>query len=451
MNKILSVLLLVLTLGLGRASNPCITMLYTADPSGHVLNNTLYVYCSHDRTDANGFDMTDYHVFSTTDLQNWRDNGMSFTVFDVPWTKGYLWAPDANFQDGIYYLTFPECGALGDNTHIGMATSNSPTGPFKAEPNPMPGTSGGGDPSLFMDNGVGYLVWTNSTKPKMVKLKHNLLEEDGPIVDVQGCDNIFEGAWIFKRLQTYYFTYPAYMQGGSALGGAGQWFDYATSDNVIGPYHYQGHFTGTRPNQGNIHGSQFEWNGKWYCMYHDFALSEGKAAHGFKRGFAIDEMQFAPDGKILPLKWTNEGPAQLKPIDAFALNDATCVNQTPLPEDPLVPSTESDPAGKAGAMDLGHLVSGGWVRYAGVDFGTGARSFTASVNGPAGGGGKMELYLDTLNGPLIGTCDVSTSGAGWTKVSCPVNGPSGTHFLYLKFTGSGSGELFKLSTYQFNK
>ena len=54
---------------------PLITNIYTADPSAHVFEGKVYIYPSHDReTDIqfndNGdqYDMTDYHVFSTSSL-----------------------------------------------------------------------------------------------------------------------------------------------------------------------------------------------------------------------------------------------------------------------------------------------------------------------------------------------------------------------------------------------
>ena len=47
------------------ATNPIVLDSYTADPSAHVFHDTLWVYPSHDRSDAVRFDMEDYHVYST--------------------------------------------------------------------------------------------------------------------------------------------------------------------------------------------------------------------------------------------------------------------------------------------------------------------------------------------------------------------------------------------------
>src|ERR1700684_1610126 len=59
------------------AGNPFITSIYTADPSAHVwADGRLYVYPSHDMDPPRGCDLMDhYHVFSTSDMVHWRDEG----------------------------------------------------------------------------------------------------------------------------------------------------------------------------------------------------------------------------------------------------------------------------------------------------------------------------------------------------------------------------------------
>ena len=59
------VFLATLKINTGQAQNPFITKMYTADPSAHVFNDTLYVYPSHDQDTATSFSMVDWHVFST--------------------------------------------------------------------------------------------------------------------------------------------------------------------------------------------------------------------------------------------------------------------------------------------------------------------------------------------------------------------------------------------------
>ncbi|MFB9278811.1 carbohydrate-binding protein [Cohnella cellulosilytica] len=108
-------------------------------------------------------------------------------------------------------------------------------------------------------------------------------------------------------------------------------------------------------------------------------------------------------------------------------------------------------ASSEGGQNVGFIDNGDYLSFSGVDFGSGAASFRARVASNASGGG-IELRLDGLNGTLIGTCAVPGTGGwqNWTTVICPVNGnPSGTHTLFLKFTG-GAGNLFNLNWFQFD-
>jgi len=139
---------------------PLINHLYTADPSAHVFNGKIYIYPSHDReTDIkfndNGdqYDMADYHVFSTSSLDPLEpvvDHGVVLKTEDIPWVSKQLWAPDAAFKDGKYYLYFPARDKQ-DVFRIGVAVSDKPEGPFTPDPEPIKG-SYSIDPASFVDN-----------------------------------------------------------------------------------------------------------------------------------------------------------------------------------------------------------------------------------------------------------------------------------------------------------
>jgi hypothetical protein len=87
-----------------------------------------------------------------------------------------------------------------------------------------------------------------------------------------------------------------------------------------------------------------------------------------------------------------------------------------------------------------------WTVYHNVDFGVGCAIFEARVSG--GAGGSIEVHLDSSNGTPKGTCTVPATAA-WSTVSCPVTGVSGKHTLYLKFKGTGTGNLFSLNWFDF--
>ncbi|EHY53665.1 hypothetical protein HRR83_003878 [Exophiala dermatitidis] len=150
---------------------PLVTHIYTADPSAHVFEGKLYIYPSHDReTDIpfndNGdqYDMADYHVLSLSDPfesgspPQVTDHGVALQASDVPWISKQLWAPDAATKDGKYYLYFPARDKQGI-FRIGVAVADRPEGPFKPDPEPIPG-SYSIDPASFVDDdGQAYLYF----------------------------------------------------------------------------------------------------------------------------------------------------------------------------------------------------------------------------------------------------------------------------------------------------
>jgi enterochelin esterase-like enzyme len=103
-----------------------------------------------------------------------------------------------------------------------------------------------------------------------------------------------------------------------------------------------------------------------------------------------------------------------------------------------------------GGQNIGYIENGDYVVYSNIDFGDGAGEFLARVASDSDGG-KIEIRLDSVNGPLVGTCSVAGTG-GWQKwvdAKCAVSGVSGIHDLYLKFTG-GSGYLLNINWWKFS-
>jgi endo-1,4-beta-xylanase len=102
-----------------------------------------------------------------------------------------------------------------------------------------------------------------------------------------------------------------------------------------------------------------------------------------------------------------------------------------------------------GGLNIGYIENGDYVAYTNIDFGSGAGKFQARV-ASASSGGKIEIRIDSINGPLVGTCSVEGTGGWqqWVDVTCDVSGLSGIHDLYLKFTG-GSGYLLNMNWWKF--
>ena len=103
-----------------------------------------------------------------------------------------------------------------------------------------------------------------------------------------------------------------------------------------------------------------------------------------------------------------------------------------------------------GTLNLSWIENGDYTVYNNVDFGSGASGFQARVASNSGGG-NIEIRLDSLTGTLVGTCTVPYTGGWqtWTTVNCSVSGASGTHNLYLKFTGEDGYGLFNFNWFKF--
>jgi len=322
-------------------SQPLITNIYTADPSAHVFDGKIYIYPSHDidagtpeNDNGDHFDMKDYHILSMDSVNGKvTDNGVALSIKDIPWAGRQLWAPDAAFKNGTYYLYFP-VKDKSDVFRIGVATAKTPAGPFKAEPKPIEG-SFSIDPAVFTDtDGNTYLyfggIWggqlqrwnngkydadgskTDSQKEnepaltaKMAKLSNNMLSFDGAVKDVVILDEngkalltkdhdrrFFEGAWMHRYNGKYYFTYST---------GDTHYLAAAIGDSPYGPFKYQGVFM--NPVEGwTTHHSIIEQNGKWYIFYHDTQLS-GKT---HLRNVKVTELKHNADGTIALINPVNK-------------------------------------------------------------------------------------------------------------------------------------------------
>lgn len=321
----------VIPAGQRAISEPLVTDNYTADPSAHVFNGRIYVYPSHD-IDAgvpeddlgSHFAMRDYHVYSMDSVGGpVTDHGVALDIEDVPWAGRQMWAPDAAHKNGTYYLYFP-VKDKEDVFRIGVATSSSPTGPFKAQPQPMEG-SFSIDPAVFQDeDGTYYMyfggIWggqlqrwegeaynpkdeypaddQDAVQPKVARLSEDMLSFAEPVksVTILGPDGkplkagdndrrFFEAAWVHKYDGKYYLSYST---------GDTHFIAYAIGDNPYGPFTYQGVILNPVIGWTNHH-SIVEHNGKWYLFYHDSVLSGGKT---HLRSVKVTELKHLPDGRI---------------------------------------------------------------------------------------------------------------------------------------------------------
>lgn len=94
-------------------------------------------------------------------------------------------------------------------------------------------------------------------------------------------------------------------------------------------------------------------------------------------------------------------------------------------------------AGHGGAA-VGYIDNNDWISFRPYNL-TGIQSFSARVGAPAGGGGTLELRVDSPTGQLVGSATVTATGgyATFATVTGGVTAPTGTRTLYLVFKGTG--------------
>ena len=269
---------------------------FSADPSVRNFDGKLYMYCSHDIFPAQRCDKMDkYHVFSSTNGQDWTDEGEILSAADVGWGEpsGFMWAPDCEKIGDKYYFFYPHKLVDGD-WQTGVAISDTPVGPFK-DLGPIEGTKGPGmiDPNIFVDDdGKAYLYWGGSQKLFAAELTVSGESVTlGTTKDMTGyCDKFHEGSWIFKKDGKYYMTYA------SSDADDGHILAYSVGDSPLGEYTYKGTMlSANEVYMDTSHGSVVEYDGQWLIFYHNMALS------GFEclRSVCADHLNFNADGTIV--------------------------------------------------------------------------------------------------------------------------------------------------------
>lgn len=416
---------------LSMGNNPCITTMFTADPTARVYDDILYLYPSTDIPDPDdfqvgGFCMPGYNAFSTENFMDWKDYGRIIHQTDVEWArqdKYCMWAPCVNKRGDTYYYYFPTHKASGGFS-VGVATSSNPGGPFEILPNPIANV-GGIDPNCFIDDdGQAYLYWGGGRQKSLrgSKLKDNMVELEGDIrVFEELPDTYKEASFMFKRNGVYYLTYAhAHPKNNSEL-------HYATSKSPLGPFECKGKFFDKWDNCWTSHHSIVEYRGDLILFYHHNDIS-GKDK---LRSVCADYLSFADNGDINLVKPTLRGIGTTYAnreiqIDRYSQGDATKFSNVKIGEE--------FPANWA----LVDIQNGASVRYDRVDF-SNQKYTKMQVRVAAKSGGELRV-LSTDGDKVIANVKINpATEESWQVLEFPiVAAPTGVADLRIEFTGSES-------------
>jgi len=317
------------------AANPIITNKYLADPNACNFNGRMYIYCSHDLNSQTGYDMIDFTLISSADMVNWTDHGEIFQVpRDASWA-GRAYAPTCTYKNGKYYLYYGNGGA-----NIGVAVSDSPTGPFKdpigkaliTTSMPNCNVQWCFDPGVFVDDdGQAYLYFGGGGpgNARVIKLNDDMISTNGSAVTIDA-PYYFEAPFMHKYKGKYYYSYSTNFDNGAAK------IDYMMSDNPMTGFVHKGTVLDNPPNNfsNNNHASIVEFNNQWYIAYHNRKQASINGVDTtYHRSVCIDRLYYNTDGTIKKVVPTETGPEQI------IVSPVTTAPQTSNNRTTVVPTT----------------------------------------------------------------------------------------------------------------
>jgi beta-glucanase (GH16 family) len=107
-----------------------------------------------------------------------------------------------------------------------------------------------------------------------------------------------------------------------------------------------------------------------------------------------------------------------------------------------------------GGQDIGFIANGDWARYDNVNFGTSPLTqFRARVASGAAGGvsGLVEVRLDNVNNPPLGSFAIANTGGwqSWVTVPANISGVTGTHTVFLRFSSGQPADFVNVNWFTF--
>ncbi|NLD21128.1 MAG: family 43 glycosylhydrolase [Bacteroidales bacterium] len=405
---------------------------YTADPSPVVINDTIFIYTSHDEDDAQGygFKMLNWILYTTTDMVNFTEHGVvaSLDAFEWKQRDNGAWAQQVIPRNGKYYMYCPLHG-----NGIGVLVADSPYGPF-VDPIGAPVVWQKEhwediDPTVLIDDGQAYMTWGNPNV-YCVKLNEDMISADGEIMKLTAPAHYQEGPWTYKRDGKYYMAYASTC--------CPEGLAYSMADGPTGPWNYKGYIMtpterdrGTHPGIVDYKGKSFIFGQDYDLLQLDFITAGEEYKHNERRSVSAAEMQYDADGFIQEVPYWLE--TKIEPLENF--NPYQRVKASTIAWAYRM-VTRQDEAG----IYVTGIDNGDFISLRSVDFGDGASSFEAVVS-QVKTDCTIEIRLDSKDGKVIGTVPLTAIDAV-KAFSCAVKGAKGVHDLFFVFNGPESSLPF---------
>lgn len=294
-----------------------------------------------------------FKMYSSSDLKAWKDEGRIYQGnTGASWDTANFWAPELYEHQGKYYLLFSADWRENptnelENFRIGVAVSDTPTGPYTLLYNRPIFDPGYPiiDGNLLFENGKVFLYYSRCCyknpvesevaawarkkglfqeieeswvygvqmkpdfsgvmgeprlllQPPMLMTDRQTEWESRSVTSGEVNRRWTEGSYIFKKNNRYYMMYSA-----NFFGGKNYAVGYATSESPLGPFKKADNNPVLQKNveQGGIvtgtgHNSvTLSPDGKhMLCVYHGRTSKAGK-----QRVVFIDRMDVLPNGKLV--------------------------------------------------------------------------------------------------------------------------------------------------------
>ena len=462
MRKLTTVLFCATCL-VAEAQNPFVQTWCTSDPAPLVHDGTMYVYTGHDEDGADFFWMQEWRVYSTQDMVNWQDHGSPLALESFSWADDRAWASQTIERDGKFYWYICAHSKLSGGMAIGVAVSDSPTGPFKdalGKPLFENGSWDHIDPTVMIDDdGQAWLMWGNP-QCYYLKLNRDMISYSGELGRLDMTEEAFgapsmdkrekgkkykdcytEGPWLRKVDSSKYKVDPskAY-QLLYAAGGVPEHISYSTAPSPVGPWTYAGEIMPLCETKSfTNHCGVADYKGHCYFFYHTGKLPNGG---GFGRSVAVEEFKYNADGSFPTIMPTDEG---VKPIEKFC--PYRKVEAETMAFSSGIKTEQNDEVG----VYVTDIHNGDYIKLQNVCFCHKLpRTFTARV---ASGlrGGQIEVRIDSIKGQLLCRLEVPATG-GWEKwqtlTADFTEKVMGHHDLYFVFTGRKGPKLFNFDWWE---
>ena len=301
--------------------NPVLTGFH-ADPEILYSEQTgrYYIYSTTDGVP--GWGGAHFTVFESSDTRNWTEAGtvLDLKAGDALWADGNAWAPciiEKKIKGRYrYFFYYSGNSKDGKGKQIGVATGDTPTGPFKDAGKPMITDSPVGygqqiDVDVFTDpvSGKSYLYWGNGymagaeLNKDMISIKKNTLTVMTPQGGTLQDYAYREAPYVFYRNGIYYFMWSV-----DDTGSPNYHVAYGTSRSPLGPIEVaeQPVVLNQKPEQGiygTAHNSVIRLPGsdEWLIVYHRINRNYLNDSPGTHREVCIDRLEFNADGTIRPV------------------------------------------------------------------------------------------------------------------------------------------------------